>query len=108
MRSSLGSTMREESVPVTVPAICTPRVADPASHLLIGASAAGDDRDPELGKDLAGADDCLVRPGVEVPGLYRPGPGQTVDHHRGLQGCECGGEVLRRVGLAQRAADCAH
>src|SRR5260370_19318140 len=56
-------------------------VADPASHLLIGASAAGDDRDPELGKDLAGADDRLVLPGVAVPGLYRPGPFPTLDHH---------------------------
>src|SRR4051812_9721934 len=80
-------------------------VTDPTLDLLVRAAAAGADREPDLDEQLTVADDRLVRALVELPG--RDGAravvaaDDAVRVHRG----ERRGEVLRRVGLAQRAAD---
>ena len=80
-------------------------VADAAGHLLVRAAGAGPQRDPDLGQQLAAADDGLVGAAVEFAdrdGALAVGRSD----HRGRTGRgERRGQVLGRVGLAQRPAD---
>ena len=84
---------------------CDRPVAGAALDLLVRAAPAPAERDPDLGQQLAVADRGHVGPDVEVVHRDDALAAGTPDHRARLDGRADRGQVLRRVGLAQRAAD---
>src|SRR5690242_10795436 len=80
-------------------------VAGPPLDLLVRAARAGAHRQAHLGQDLAGADRGHERPDVEALHADDALAVAAADHHVRPGGGAHRGQVLGRVGLAQRPAD---
>ena len=80
-------------------------VAGPPRDLLVRAARAGLHRHPDLGQQLAGSDDGLVRAQVELPDRDHPVAVLAADDRGRPRRGEHRGQVLGRVSLAQRPAD---
>ena len=80
-------------------------VADPALDLFVGAAGAGADGEPEFAQQFVLPDGGLVGSAVEVAHGDDALAARTADHGLGAEDIADGGEVLGRVGLAERAAD---
>ena len=81
------------------------RVAGTALDLLVGASSACAQRDPNLGEQLGLADGGRVRADVKRVHAHHSFPTGTSDDRPSLEGGADGRQVLGCIGLAKRAAD---
>ena len=80
-------------------------VSGPSLDLLVGARAVRAQRDAHLGQHLGVTDGRLVRAAVELLHRHDPLAGGAADHAARVQRRADRGEILGRVGLAQRSAE---